>query len=337
VAAFAPRESIGLQTLVEAVRAYEGLTGDEVDVEEGAIAQAFKKLAADEMQALLPVIASARANSLSVANELEEYRETLIGIQSAASDDCVRILVGEGSSLKATRDRVRDIRTATNDTNLALLSDARIAANEIAPMLAAQVSDATWASAVDTLREQLQSHDFFRSLPQIKVATHTIWSAYRERYLDAHQRRYDAYTSAIAEIQDRALASGLVAEGQKDAFDTLQPLLQPLLARQCVSQVAVQGEQPPELLPASATRCRLCGATLNQIESDIAAVSSLQQQALVHIQELAAPPERPVRHVRLARYFGAVLDSKEAVDTAVEQLQNELYELVAEGATIIVE
>src|ERR1700680_1997528 len=43
---FSPRQSVGLKTLTQAVQQLEDLTGEEVDVEEGAIATAFKKVAA---------------------------------------------------------------------------------------------------------------------------------------------------------------------------------------------------------------------------------------------------------------------------------------------------
>jgi hypothetical protein len=42
----------------------EDLTGEEVDVEEGAIATAFKKVAAEELEKLYPLKATAEANRL---------------------------------------------------------------------------------------------------------------------------------------------------------------------------------------------------------------------------------------------------------------------------------
>src|SRR5207302_8991161 len=51
-ASFAPRESPSLKTLTTAVQHFEELTGEEVDIEEGAIATAFKKVADDELKQL---------------------------------------------------------------------------------------------------------------------------------------------------------------------------------------------------------------------------------------------------------------------------------------------
>ena len=60
---FSPRQSIGLKTLTEAVKRLEDLTGQEVDVEEGAIATAFKKVVAEELEKLHPLKATAGSPS----------------------------------------------------------------------------------------------------------------------------------------------------------------------------------------------------------------------------------------------------------------------------------
>ena len=97
-ASFSPRESVGLKTLTTAVQHLEELTGEEVDIEEGAIAARFRKLADEEMKLSLPLAATVQANHLPGAEMIEEYRQALAGIQGSASDDCVRILAGEGVS-----------------------------------------------------------------------------------------------------------------------------------------------------------------------------------------------------------------------------------------------
>ena len=82
---FSPRQSVGLKTLTQAVQQLEDLTGDEVDVEERAIATAFKKVAAEELEKLYPLKATAEAHRLPIQSMLSEYQQTLAGIQSSAS------------------------------------------------------------------------------------------------------------------------------------------------------------------------------------------------------------------------------------------------------------
>jgi hypothetical protein len=56
---FSPRQSVGLKTLTQAVQQLEDLSGEDVDVEEGAIAAAFKKVASEELEKLYPLAAGA--------------------------------------------------------------------------------------------------------------------------------------------------------------------------------------------------------------------------------------------------------------------------------------
>src|SRR5207244_5852499 len=87
---FSPRDTLGLKTLTLAVQQLEDLTGEEVDVEEGAIATAFKKVASEELEKLYPLKATAEAHRLLILPLLSEFKQTLVRIPSSASDDCVR-------------------------------------------------------------------------------------------------------------------------------------------------------------------------------------------------------------------------------------------------------
>jgi hypothetical protein len=115
---FSPRQSVGLKTLTQAVQQLEDLTGEEVDVEEGAIAAAFKKVSAEELEKLYSVKALAEAHRLPVVPLLTEYQQTLMGIQASASDDCVRILTETGVNFGDTREKIRKLRERLSDKAL---------------------------------------------------------------------------------------------------------------------------------------------------------------------------------------------------------------------------
>ncbi len=333
-AGFAPRESIDLKTLIAAVRNFEQLTGDEVDVEEGPIASALKKWATDEMSLLLPVVSEARANQLPVKGMLDEFRSTLAGIQTAASDDCVRIAAGEGKSLREARDRVRGIREAVSDTNLALLKAARIATTELWSVLSDREEGGHISGLVEELCSLITSAGFSEHLRRIDTLTKDIRAVYRELYLGCHQQRFETYAKSI----DITKGSAEWPAVQESMGNTL---LQPLTSRACVSTKASNGASSiPDLLPNPAIHCIKCGATVSQMESDLAAAAGLQRQVQERLVELTAPTQQIAR-VRVADFFGGVFDSVEAVDAAVEsgseQLRAELYKRVAEGARIILE
>ena len=70
-----------IKELTDAVQKLEDLNGEEVDVEEGVIATAFKKIASEEMEMLLPLKALAEAHKLPILGLVTDYQQTLSGIQ----------------------------------------------------------------------------------------------------------------------------------------------------------------------------------------------------------------------------------------------------------------
>src|SRR5207248_9269657 len=122
-------------TLTQAVRTFEDLTGEELEVEESAIATAAKKFAAQELDALHPLRATLLSNGLPGLEGLDDYRATLEELRDSESDDAVRVLGGEGRSLREARDQVRRLQDATDEEGLARLRRARIALEQRRPVL----------------------------------------------------------------------------------------------------------------------------------------------------------------------------------------------------------
>lgn len=318
-ASFAPREAIDLKTLIVAVRQYEQLTGDEVDVEESAISAAFKGLASEEMAQIVPVISDANANQLPVTETLNEYRSTLQVIQDSASDDVVRILAGEGSSFREARERARKIHEAVSSENLKLVRDARTVLRDMWPVLRTRSEDESLQEAAAALEELLDSPEFYESLPQIEELSRELSAAYRTLYLERHARRRTVYEEAVSYLKGLQEWSQL-EEGAQGA------VLGPLQARACEEAE----------LSASSVTCRRCGATVGQMDSDVAAASELRDEAQERLL-LAIAPDTPVERVRVSAFFDGSLESPEAVDAAVERLREHLLKLVAEEVRIVLE
>jgi len=356
-ASFAPRQAISLQTLTAAVRAFEDLTGEEVDVEETAIAAAFKRFAEGEMRQLLPVIATARAHRLAVAPLLEEYRQTLDGVLVAPSDDCVRTLAGEGNSLKAAHRRFQSIEGALTESNLTLLQRARDEiVQQIWPALSSQAEGAELAAPVRELTGLLNTPDLVEQLPSIKKIYHTVLAVYQRLYSDLHIRRRTAFALAVDEMRSRAGLLGIVdpraqeviaggesggtAVGVRQAVaaEAWDHALAPLLGRLCPPDGGA-GDGAPDLSD-SATLCRRCSAALGQMESDLAALPGLKAQVLERFTGLLPPPKDGQGHVvrvRLMDFFDTPLDSPQSVTGVVDGLRDHLLKLVAEGAQIVLE
>jgi len=274
------------------------------------------------LSALIPVEAEVKAHQLPAAESLAEYRAQLSGIQSGAADDCVRILAGEGASLKASQERLRQVREAVDEAGLAAIRQARAAAGQMWPPLAARVQNGDLASSAATLQALLASETFYLSMAEIKARSKAIAAAYRETYTGLHDQRAAAFGVAIEAVKGHPDWTDVPAEMQG-------PILGPLVARAC--RIAD--------LPAGAVVCRACSAGLSQMESDIVALNGLKAQAAARIVEITAPitPGVKTERVYLADFFPDDLDSREAIDEAVERLREHLVKLLDEGVKIILE
>jgi len=315
---FSPRETIGLKALTTAAERFEELTGQEVEIEEGAIAGAFKKLAVQERETLLPILASARAFKLPVENELAEFSATLQNIADSASDDCVRDLAGQGKSLKETFARVRKIRDALGQDRLALIEHSRAVLQSVWPALRSRGLNGALSDTADRLSELVTSSTFYEAFPLIADLTSRLDAAYDQEYRALHDARRSAVEEAIEAIQ---------ADADWNAVpeDVRVPLLAPLRSRLCA-----------DMERGANASCRRCGATLGQLESDVAAVPALKAAILARLQEVTRPKER-VERVRLGQFSNEPLDSEGAVERLLDNVKQHLLKLVAEGVRIVVE
>jgi hypothetical protein len=322
---FSPRQSVGLKTLTQAVRQLEDLIGEEVDVEEGAIATALKKVAAEELEKLYPLKATAEAHRLPVLSMLSEFQQTLAGIQSSASDDCVRILTENGTDFGETRDKVRKLRESLNAEAIGLLRQARQAADQIWNRLAAHNLSPELATTVEELKGHLTSEQFIDSWDTIANHTKLILGAYKQAYCNLFDRRRQSYESAIGDIKNRAEWGPLEATSPSLTASMLSPLLGRLGTDEDKEAVA-EGKS-------------LGQASLTEMESDLAAVDGLKSSVLVKLRELSIGSEKkaPVRKVRVSDFFNRPIETQAELDKALELIRDSLQKCIDEGAIIILE
>ena len=322
---FSPRQSVGLKTLTQAVQQLESLTGEEADVEEGAIATAFKRVAAEELAKLHPLKATAEAHRLPIQTMLFEYQQTLTGIQSSASDDCVRILTENGKEFGETREKVRKLRETLDSDAIGVLRQARQATDQVWQRLAAHNPSPELGTTVEKLKTLLASEQFIDSWDEIAGSTKTVFDAYRTAYADLFDRRKKSYESAIGEIKNRSEWAPLEASNPGTASSLLSPL---------------QGRVGTDDDKESVAEGKSLGkASLTEMESDLAAVDGLRSSVLVKLQELSIGGEKkaPVRKVRVSEFFNRPIQTQEELDKALILIRDSLQKCIDEGAIIILE
>jgi hypothetical protein len=328
-ATFSPRESIGLKVLTAAAQRFEEITGREVEIEETALAQEFKKLAADEHAALLPVLANVRAHRLPVEASLNEFAATLQAILASPTDDCVRDLAGQGRSFKESLAQARRIRDVLTGDRILAVEKARRAYGELWPVLESRGASADLIETAAGLDARLEDPAFYNHLAEIDAMTQFIEHAYGELYERLHAQRSAAVAEAIESLRGapewpEVVRRDPAAPSTPTAVET--SLLAPLEARHC--------DEPDRQNGAAV--CRACRATVAQMESDLAAVPALRAQALGRLQELANP-QQPIARLRISDLVQEPLDSEDAVRRFVEVFQAQLLKLLSEGARIVIE
>jgi hypothetical protein len=316
---FTPVTVIKRETLKRAVESYEALTGETVDVDKNAIAEALKRFAAEEIKAVLPVEAQAKAHQLPLVGTLQEYRESLTTIEAGSADDCVNALAGGGTSLKQAHDRIRKIAECLDEKGLAALRKARQAIGQMWPQLEAR-GEVALREEVEQVKALLAADDFYESLPTIESTAEAVSTAYRTLYAKAHGERAEQFQAAVEKIKGRA-------EWEAVPDTMRQPVLQPLTSRCCTDL----GQ------PEGSVVCQACGATLSQMESDLAALGGLFAQVVAQVQKLTTPPETKVQRVRVSEFFGGAMETEEQVRQAVARLQDHLLKLLDEKVKIVVE
>ena len=320
---FSPRQSVGLKTLTQAAKQLEDLIGEEVAVEEGAIATAFTKVAAEELEKLYPLKATAEAHRLPVLTMLSEYQQTLAGIQSSTSDDCVRILTENGQEFGATRDKVRKLREFLNNETIGVLRQARQATDQVWQQLSAYAPELH--TTVEQLKTLLASEQFLDAWDNIVAYTKQVLGAYQTAYCELFDRRKKSYESAIGEIKNCPEWAPLEANNPSMATSLLTPL-QGRVGTDDDKNAVVEGKS-------------LGKSSLTEMESDLAAVNHLKSSVLVKLQELSVAGEKkaPVRKVRVSEFFNRPIETNEDLQKAIARIEAELQKCIDEGAIVILE
>ena len=319
---FSPRQSLGLKTLTQAVQQLEELTGEEVDVEEGAIAMAFKKLASDEMEKLFPLKALAEAHNLPIVGMVKDFQQTLAGIQSSSSDDCVRILNETGDIFEENREKVRQLRTKLDDDAVNLIRQARRVVNELGPKMAGHPLFAEVGEHLDNLKQLLASEDVIEKLDAVWEHTEAMGSAYRSAYVSVFDTRHSAFSKAVEELKNRPEWSGI----EDEVAETILSPLQSRLGNEQDKKRVEEGKSFGQ-------------STLGEMESDIAAADGLKASALAKLQEMSVKKstDATVQRVRVADVYDRPIQSQEDLDSALEKLRDALQKLIDEGNAIILE
>jgi hypothetical protein len=324
-ASFSPREALDLKVLAIAARMYEELTGKDVNIEEGAIAQAFKQAAAADREKLVPLGARLTALHLPGAELVQEQLRWVEGILDSPPDDCVKTLAFEGKTYLENRRVVEELNKTATSQNFEAIQTAKRVLDEQWPILQARGANGTLQNSAEQIADLLKSSNCLLRIEALKAMTGTVSTAYHQVYSAAFERRSKAYTTALEMVKGRP--EWLMISGSPEIpADQKEAILQ---------SIAVRAEAEMDL-PYGATVCRRTGATLAQLESEAEAVDSIAGQALRKLMELAAPKEK-IERVSVAKLYPSRITGKEEMEDFLAALRERLEKILAQRGTIILE
>ena len=325
-ASFSPRETLDLKVLASAARMYEEITGKDVNIEEGAIAEALKSVATADLTKLIPLEARLSALKLPGAGAVRDQLQWAQGILEMPADDCVKTLAGDGKAYLEGRQRAVKLEKLATDTNIQTIASARRVLAEQWPHIASRQPDDDLTKSSASLEKCFQSDTALEEIESIRLDAESIGTAYRALYTSEFEKRRKAYGEALDEVKGHPDWLALT-QRFADQPEQLASLTVPLTQR-----------AEPELdLPPGATTCRRTGASLGQLQSDLEAVEAIAKQVLRKVMELAAPPEEKPERIAVARLYPGRITNAAELDVFIAALRERLEKALAQGATIILE
>ena len=312
--------------MADAARNYEDLTGNEVDVEEGAIAQAFKQVATKEREHLIPIRAIVNANNLPGREFLSQYSSYLEGVLECAPDDCVKLLANEGKSFKESLEKAIKLEDSLTETALITLKLAKVALQQKYPVIQnlGLVTDEL-QNEKQNLEQSLSADSFYERMADIARIERVISKIYSEAYLAKHKERDELYQKALDEI--KGLPDWLNARDQQAI------IAGPLASRSCTKS---EDDLDTISFDDAKLQCSKCQSSIAQMDSDIAAVSSIKKSVLARLSEISRPDAK-IERVKISTYLGSSITSKTELDKGLKNLRNYIEKLLEEGKTVILE
>jgi len=324
-ASFAPRETLDLKVLAKAAQAYEEITGKDVNIEEGDIANAFHQVAAADREKLLPLAARLKALKVPGADAVAAHLEWIEGILEMAPDDCVKTLAGEGKSYLEGRKRAATLEALASDANLQALETARRILAEQWPVLAGHSPDPELEKTATGLAETLGTENALEQLEKIRQASEPLANEYAILYRSTFEKRHKAFEAATEQVKGLPEWDAVCKDADVTDLER-EGLLLPLKSR--------LGDKLD--LPPGATVCRNTRATVSQMESDFAAVEGLTRDVIRRLQQFLEPDEK-IERFRVSDHISGKISNEQELDAAMKTLREKLAKLLAQGCKVILE
>jgi len=351
-ASFLPRTGgITIQEKVAAAKAYQAIYGEDVELDEGMLAEAIKRRLGEEQPTLVHLSTLLRTKKLPGEDQAAQTLATCQSIVKGDTEEAVKGFAASATTLREGLELARRLRDATTESNLGVLDRARILLDRAVPSLRDDSARSSLASvdgatsearsgpdasvgtepieaAIARLTNSMAAESWYNRLADIATDSHTIEGGYRDRYAyvsDTYCRTYDA-------AQDRIRAH----------LDW--PTLGENIQDRVLTPLAVRW---PDILSIAHAAALPLSPSLSELRESLAAVGGREADARGLLEEALAPSTETIQRVRVRDYLGAAIGREDPdedmelvarrLDSALQSLRDECLRLVAEGSRVILE
>ncbi|MEQ8191332.1 MAG: BREX system P-loop protein BrxC [Candidatus Eremiobacterota bacterium] len=315
---FSPREAIDLTILLKAGQNYTKITGHDIEYDEVAIASAFRKLAEEDKDVLIPLCIKGQALNLPLKNIFDDFRKTVEKILISPDDDCVLELASHGMDYKKDREKIRKIANKLSDKNIEIINKGKFILSHTIPLIDKLGYYNKISCKAEELKVIFSSDDFYDKLDTIRLNSEDIKSCFYEIYEAKHNERQAVFEKTINLVKNHNNFLSLSNEEQEN-------ILKPFETRRC-SNISITDRN----------YCNNCQATIEQIDSDLLAVSGMKKEAFHKIEKLTLPQVK-IKHIRVSDFISGYLEKPQDIDSVLEKMRKQLLELIGEGYKISLE
>jgi cell division septum initiation protein DivIVA len=287
---------------------------------------AFKQLAVADREKTAPLAARFTALDLPGREVVCNFQSTVEGILEMPADDCVRILSEEGKAYAEARKQTRQLAEAATEKNAAILERARRILREQMPLLVSRgLCDDEMKQQAQTAQNLLLADDALLKVEKIRLAIEPLEQEFRNLYQCLFDKRKKVYNEALQAIMG-STEWMILSQNTSIEESTKESILEPLRTR----------SEPEMDLPPGASACARTGASLGQLESDIAAVDAISKSIMDRILKLTAPEER-IERVPIRKFYPSRITNDEELEAFLGDLRQRLEKILSQKATILLE
>jgi len=321
IATFIPRSvSITPKDRRDACKNLENIICREIEPDVNIISEELKKILVDRKEVLLELKGSIGAYDLPAKNFILEILDTIDNLRKQDNEDCVEFLAHKGKEFTSDLDKVKKIKSSVTGHNLEIIKNAKKVLSQVVPHLRQETDeDKALKQSMDSLREIINSEDFYDRLPAISKKTEEIMSVYDELYKQKHKSRYDLYSKLKEKIKGFGEWGNLPEEFRKEIINEID--------LKCCYSVNFN----------DLFKCSKCNSSIGEIDLDIRSRSTEESKILKKIDNIRSTIDKKIQKVRISEYLPREVKDLDDFKKRLDNFSQEVGSLLEEGKEVIID